>query len=38
MVGRGGRWPMVRAFLFGLIMGGLAPFGALWVVASRLAH
>jgi hypothetical protein len=38
IVWRGRRWHMIRAFLFGLIMGGLALFGALWIVASRLAH
>jgi hypothetical protein len=38
IVWRGRRWRMIRAFLFGLIMGCLALFGALWIVASRLAH
>jgi hypothetical protein len=38
IVWRGRRGRMIRAFLFGLIMGCLALFGALWIVASRLAH
>jgi hypothetical protein len=33
---RGRRWRMIRAFLFGLIMGSLALFGALWMIAARL--
>ena len=37
IVWRGRRGRMIRAFLFGLIMGCLALFGALWIVASRLA-
>jgi hypothetical protein len=28
-----GRWRLVRAFIFGLIIGCLALFGALWIVA-----
>ena len=31
------RWRMVRAFLFGLIIGCAALFAALWIVASRIA-
>ncbi len=30
------RWRMLRAFLFGLVMGCVALFAALWIVASRL--
>lgn len=30
------RWRMVRAFLFGLIMGCVALFAALWIVASKI--
>ena len=30
------RWRMLRAFIFGLIMGCLALFGALWMVAWRV--
>lgn len=29
------RWRMVRAFIFGLIMGSLALFAAIWLVASQ---
>ncbi len=36
IVWRRRRWRMLRAFLFGLVMGCIALFGALWVVASRL--
>jgi len=32
------RWRMIRAFLFGLVMGCIAVFATLWYVASRLAH
>jgi hypothetical protein len=35
---RRSRWRMLRAFLFGLIAGGVALFAVLWVVASRLPH
>ena len=31
------RWRMVRAFLFGLIIGCVSLFAALWIVASRIA-
>jgi hypothetical protein len=31
-------WRLVRAFLFGLVMGCAALFAALWIVASRLPH
>ena len=31
-------WRILRAFLFGLIMGCVALFAVLWVVASRLPH
>ena len=31
-------WRMLRAFLFGLLIGGAALFAALWIVASRLPH
>lgn len=34
--GRG--WRIVRVFLFGLIMGCIALFAALWIAASRLPH
>jgi hypothetical protein len=30
------RWRMIRAFLFGLVMGCLAVFAALWILAQRL--
>jgi hypothetical protein len=30
------RWRMLRAFVFGLIMGCVALFGALWMAASQL--
>lgn len=30
------RWRLLRAFLFGLVMGCVALFAALWIVASRL--
>ncbi len=30
------RWRMVRAFLFGLIIGCVSLFAALWIVASRM--
>jgi hypothetical protein len=30
------RWRMVRAFLFGLIIGCVSLFAALWIVASRI--
>ena len=30
------RWRMLRAFIFGLIMGCLALFAALWIVAAQL--
>lgn len=30
------RWRLVRAFVFGLIMGCIAVFATLWLVASRL--
>jgi len=33
---RRGRWRLVRAFLIGLIIGCLALFAALWIVASRI--
>ena len=32
------RWRWLRAFLFGVVMGVVALFGALWVIASRIAH
>jgi len=32
------RWRMVRAFLFGLIIGCVSLFAALWIVASRIGH
>jgi hypothetical protein len=32
------RWRWLRAFVFGLVMGCVALFGALWIVASRLPH
>jgi hypothetical protein len=35
---RRSRWRMIRAFVFGLLAGGVALFAALWVVASRLPH
>jgi hypothetical protein len=31
------RWRLLRAFLFGLIIGCAALFAALWIVASRIA-
>jgi hypothetical protein len=36
IVWRRRRWRMLRAFMFGLIMGCVALFAALWIVASRL--
>lgn len=36
IVWRRRRWRMLRAFLFGLVIGVVALFGALWIVASRL--
>jgi len=36
IVWRRRRWRMVRAFLFGLLMGCVALFGALWLMASQL--
>ena len=30
------RWRMLRAFVFGLLMGCIALFAALWIVAARL--
>jgi hypothetical protein len=36
IVWRKRRWRMIRAFLFGLMMGCLALFGALWLLALRL--
>jgi hypothetical protein len=35
---RRSRWRMIRAFLLGLIVGCIALFAVLWVVASRLPH
>ena len=35
---RRSRWRTIRAFVFGLIAGGIALFAVLWVVASRLPH
>jgi hypothetical protein len=35
---RRSRWRTVRAFVFGLLAGGIALFAVLWVVASRLPH
>ena len=32
------RWRMARAFLFGLILGCVAVFAVLWIVASRMPH
>jgi hypothetical protein len=32
------RWRMIRAFLFGLVLGCIAVFATLWYVAFRLAH
>jgi hypothetical protein len=32
------RWRMVRAFVFGLVVGCVALFAALWIVASRLPN
>ena len=36
MVHRRRRWRMVRAFAFGLIVGCVALFAALWIAASQL--
>jgi hypothetical protein len=36
IVWRRKRWRMLRAFVFGLLMGCVALFGALWIVAARL--
>jgi len=35
---RGRRWHAVRVFLFGLIVGCVVLFAALWIAASRLPH
>lgn len=35
---RRSRWRMARAFLFGLIVGCVALFVVLWIVAARLPH
>ena len=35
---RRSRWGTFRAFVFGLLAGGIALFAVLWVVASRLPH
>ena len=32
------RWRMIRAFIFGLVLGCVTLFAALWIVASRLQH
>ena len=32
------RWKMVRAFVFGMILGCVAVFAVLWIVASRMPH
>ncbi len=32
------RWRMLRAFLFGVILGCVAVFAVLWIVASRMPH
>jgi hypothetical protein len=32
------RWRLIRAFLFGLVLGCVSLFAALWIVASRVAH
>ena len=32
------RWRVVRAFMFGLLVGCIALFAVLWIVASRLPH
>jgi hypothetical protein len=32
------RWRMIRAFLFGLILGGIAVLATLWYFASQLPH
>jgi hypothetical protein len=32
------RWRMLRTFLFGLILGGIAVLATLWYVASQLSH
>ena len=32
------RWRMMRAFLFGMILGCVAVFAVLWIVASRMPH
>jgi hypothetical protein len=32
------RWRLIRAFVFGLILGCVALFAALWILASRLQH
>jgi hypothetical protein len=37
-LGRRRRWRLLRAFVFGLIMGCIAVFATLWYVASRLPH
>jgi hypothetical protein len=35
---RRSRWRTFRAFVFGLLAGGVALFAVLWVLASRLPH
>jgi hypothetical protein len=35
---RRSRWRTFRAFVFGLLAGGIALFAVLWVVASRMPH
>ncbi|CAN0490342.1 unnamed protein product, partial [Phaeothamnion confervicola] len=37
-IARRRRWRMIRAFLFGLILGFGALFATLWIVASKLPH
>jgi hypothetical protein len=34
----GQRWRLLRAFIFGVVLGCVSLFAALWIVASRLPH